>query len=265
MNQQYDLGDPAQPAISETASLTSPEPEVVTRQQAYNVCQIFQKSVHVSYAHMANMGTMAGLNIAGQQPNPLDEFDFQIQQTMVKMARDANYTFLRGEYAEAANDNQAYKTRGILNAVTTNAKTYTTLNKAKIKEMLKSVFDSGATVNGGIILLNSTMKVALTELYEDQTGFIVPSSRTIGGVAIQELVTDFGNVFISMDAMMPNDTLLFYNPSVLYAVEMNVPEKGNFFYEEKAKTGAGTKGEIFGLLGLDYGPEWFHAKLTKTT
>jgi len=32
--------------------------------------------------------------------------------------------------------------------------------------------------------------------------------------------------------------------------------------EELAKTGAGTKYQIFGQLGLDHGPEWMHAKIT---
>ena len=45
-------------------------------------------------------------------------------------------------------------------------------------------------------------------------------------------------------------------------VEQLVPGKGNFFLEELAKTGASTKKQIFGQIGLDHGPEWYSAKIT---
>ena len=37
-------GGESQPSISETASLTAPTPEFVTRKQESNVCQIFQRA-----------------------------------------------------------------------------------------------------------------------------------------------------------------------------------------------------------------------------
>lgn len=48
----------------------------------------------------------------------------------------------------------------------------------------------------------------------------------------------------------------------MYPVEQPTPGKGNFFLEELAKTGAGTKKQIFGQIGLDHGPEWYAAKIT---
>lgn len=265
VNQEYDLGDPSQPAISETASLTAPAATTVTRKQAYNVCQIFQETVGSSYAHESNMGKLSGINKAGQQANPQAELAWQIFRRMEKIAADINYTFLNGDYNKAASDSQVNKTRGILAAIETNAETYTTLSRADIVNLLKEVFANGGLVNGGMLLMNAAMKVAITGLYEGATGFILPASRTVGGVAIDELVTDFGTVGCEIDQMVPADTILFYNPDVIRPVEMIVPGKGNFFYEELAKTGAGTTGQIFGQIGLDYGPEWFHAKLTKTT
>ena len=41
-----------------------------------------------------------------------------------------------------------------------------------------------------------------------------------------------------------------------------VPGKGNFFLEPLAKTGAGEKYQLFGQIGLDHGPEWYHGKFT---
>ena len=43
--QEYNTETGEQPEISETASLTAPQPEMVTRSQLTNVTQIFQKSI----------------------------------------------------------------------------------------------------------------------------------------------------------------------------------------------------------------------------
>ena len=59
-----------------------------------------------------------------------------------------------------------------------------------------------------------------------------------------------------------NWSKLIVNPSVVGPVEQPTPGKGNFFLEELAKQGAGTKYQIFGQIGLDHGPEWFHRKIT---
>lgn len=265
VNQEYSLGVAAQPAISETASLTAPTPATITRSQAYNVCQIFHEAVGTSYAHSSNMGYMSGLNRAGQQPDPQDELDWQIAKTMEKIAANINYTFLNGAYARAANDGQANKTRGIIAAVTTNtvfAATAHTLSKAILRNLFKSVFDNSGIVDGAILFMDAASKIALTALYEDSTSaFILPNSRTVGGASIDTLVTDFGTVGVVTDRHMPAEKILLANPDVCRPVEMMVPFKGNFFYEELAKTGAGTTGQIFGQIGLDYGPEWFHGVL----
>lgn len=265
VNQEYSLGAAAQPAISETASLTAPTPATITRSQAYNVCQIFHEAVGTSYAHSSNMGYMSGLNRAGQQPDPQDELDWQIAKTMEKIAANINYTFLNGVYARAANDGQANKTRGIIAAVSTNAvyaATAHTLSKAILRNLFKSVFDNSGIVDGAILFMDAASKIALTALYEDSTSaFILPNSRTVGGASIDTLVTDFGTVGVVTDRHMPAEKILLANPDVCRPVEMMVPSKGNFFYEELAKTGAGTTGQIFGQIGLDYGPEWFHGVL----
>ena len=265
VNQEYSLGNAAQPAITETASLTAPTVSTITRSQAYNVCQIFHEAVGTSYVHASNMGYMSGLNRAGQEPDPQDELDWQIAKAMEKIAANINYTFLNGAYNKAANDGQAMKTRGILKAVSTNAvyaATAHTLSKAILRNLFKAVFDSSGIVDGSVLFMDAASKIALTALYEDSTSaFILPNSRTVGGANISTLVTDFGTVGVVVDRHMPAETILLANVDVCRPVEMIVPNKGNFFYEELAKTGAGVTGQIFGQIGLDYGPEWFHGVL----
>jgi hypothetical protein len=81
-------GGTAQPAITETASLTAPNGQFRARTQAKNVCQIFQKAVGQSYASQSNMGALAGLNLANQQANPANEMDHQIGIAMMEIGRD---------------------------------------------------------------------------------------------------------------------------------------------------------------------------------
>ena len=83
--QEYNTETGEQPEISETASLTAPQPEMVTRSQLTNVTQIFQKSVAISYGKQSNMGTLQGINVAGQQANPMDELAFQVSRRMAKI------------------------------------------------------------------------------------------------------------------------------------------------------------------------------------
>lgn len=120
--QEYNTETGEQPEISETASLTAPQPEMVTRSQLTNVTQIFQKSVAISYGKQSNMGTLQGINVAGQQANPMDELAFQVSRRMAKIAQDIEYTFINGKYAKATTDAEANKTRGLLTAITTNVR-----------------------------------------------------------------------------------------------------------------------------------------------
>ena len=264
---EYSLGSAAQPAISETASLTAPTPTSVTRSQDKNVCQIFHEAVSVSYAKASNMGTMSGINIARDNPNPASELDFQIARRMEKIANDIEYTFTKGAYNLANSDATINKSRGLLTAITTNSVTAASggWTKANLIDMFKSIYDNGGNVDDLILLLSSTDKVKLTAMYEGQTGYLMPTSRTIGGANIIELVTDFGTVDVVMSPHLSSGEVMAYNPLVCAPVEMNVPGKGNFFYEELARTGAAESGQIFGQIGLDYGPEWFHGKLVAGT
>lgn len=267
INQTYALPTASQPAISETASLTAPDAATITREQNTNVCQIFHKTVGTSYAKESNMGTLSGVNLAGQSPNPTSELDWQIALTMQAIANDIEWTFLNGSYGKATSDASPNKTRGIITACASNLLEAGTpgtprdLSIALLKDLFKSVYQNGGRVDNAVLMMDANQKVALSNLYEGKNGYLAPISNTMFGVSVQDLVTDFGVVHVIVSRAMPAGKILMYNPSVIRPVEMSVPGKGNFFYEELAKTGAATTGQIFGQIGLDYGPEWFHGVL----
>jgi hypothetical protein len=266
VNQEYSLGEAAQPEISENASLTAPEAEGVARAQKYNVTQIFHETIAVSYAKESNMGTLSGINVAGQQPNPTDELAFQKAMAMQKIMNDMEYTFINGKYQEAATDAQANKTRGILGAITTNAVQESgAVNSSTIRNVLNNFFktmydNTKQYLDGNTIMVNSTIKAAISEAFAG-THMVVSNGFKLAGINIMDLMTDFGTMHIVLAPTIPTNTLLCFKPEVCHIVEQFTPGKGNFFYEELAKTGAADKGQIFGQAGLDYGAEFLHGKL----
>jgi hypothetical protein len=96
---------------------------------------------------------------------------------------------------------------------------------------------------------------------------IVPAAREINGIRLSSLITPLGEVYLYLGQYLPAGTALLLDLDVIAPVIQPVPGKGNFFLEELAKTGAGSTYQLFGQIGLDHGPEWYHAKFTgiKTT
>lgn len=262
--QEYTSEGGSQPEISENDSLTAPEATVVTREQKTNVTQIFQESVGVSYAKESNMGTLSGVNVANQQANPMSELDFQVGQKIIKINNDIEYTFINGVYQKAANDATPNKTRGLVPAITSNVMAMSSkpLGLWDIAEMVRGVYGSHAPHEDLCLWCDA---VTLFQINADavQNGLtVVTNARNINGIALSKVVTPIGEVYLSLGEYLPAGTALLLNLSVLAPVFQPVPGKGNFFLEELAKTGAGKKYQLFGQIGLDHGPEWYHGMFT---
>ena len=263
--QEYTAGgDGSQPEISENASLTAPAASVVTREQKTNVTQIFQESVGISYAKQSNMGTLAGVNIANQQANPVNELDFQVAAKIQKINRDIEYTFINGVFNKANSDATANKTRGLIPAITTNvtAMGNKPLGLWDIADMVKKIYGANAPTDGLCLWCDA---ITLFQINADavQNGLtVIPAAREINGIALSSVVTPIGVVYLYLGECLPAGTALLLNLDVIAPVYQPVPGKGNFFLEQLAKVGAGEKYQLFGQIGLDHGPEWYHGKFT---
>ena len=262
--QEYSSSGGTQPAISETASLTAPDATVVTRNQKTNVTQIFQETVGVSYAKMSNMGTLSGVNIENQQANPINELDFQVGAKIQKIARDMEFTFIQGAYNKATDDSKINKTRGLTTAITTNVTAMASkpLGLWDVADMVKKIYGANAPTNGLVLWCDA---VTMFQINADavQNGLtVVPAAREINGIALSSVITPLGVVYLYLGECLPSGTALLLNLDVIAPVYQPVPGKGNFFLEALAKTGAGEKYQLFGQIGLDHGPEWYHGKFT---
>lgn len=257
---QYSQETAAQPAITETASLTAPTAISFVRSQNKNVTQIFHEQVSLSYAKMSTRGRMSGINTLGQTNPVVSERDFQIAKLIEKIARDVEYTFLNGVYQISTASNVANKTRGIIAATSTNAvaASSATLSKALMDTLLRTMHTNGAVFKNLVIMCNGFQKQKISDIY----GY-APEDRNIGGLNIKQIETDFGNIGVMpAHRFMPTDTVQLVEMSACKPVFQTVEGKGNFFYEPLSKVGASETGQLFGQIGLDHSSEYIHGKIT---
>ena len=257
-------GNGAQPSISESASRAAPDASVVTRSQSTNVTQIFQESVGISYAKESNMGTLSGINIASQQANPVSELDFQVGAKMQKIARDIEFTFINGVYNKATSDAQVNQTRGLVNAITSNVKAMgdKPLGLWDVADIMKMVYEGNAPTQDLVLWCDATTMFQINADAVNNGLTVIPAAREVNGIKLSSVITPLGTVYLYLGECLPAGTALLLNLNAIAPVHQPIPGKGNFFLEELAKTGAGKKYQIFGQLGLDHGPEWFHGKFT---
>ena len=245
-------------------SLTAPEATVVTRTQKTNVTQIFHESVGVSYAKQSNMGTLSGINIANQQENPMNELDFQVAAKMQKVNRDIEFTFVQGTYNKATTDATVNKTRGLTEAIESNviAMASKPLGLWNIADGVKKVYEANAPQDGLVLWCDATTMFQINADAVQNGLTVIPAAREINGIKLSSVVTPLGVVYLYLGEFLPKGTALLLNLDVISPVYQPVPGKGNFFLEQLAKTGAGEQYQLFGQIGLDHGPEWYHAKFT---
>ena len=262
--QEYTTDGGTQPAISENDSLTAPEASVVTRAQKTNVTQIFHETVGISYGKMSNMGTLNGINIVNQQANPMNELDFQVAAKMQKVNRDIEFTFVQGEYSKATTDATVNKTRGLNTAITSNvvAMASKPLGLWNIADGVKKVYEANAPQDGLVLWCDATTMFQVNADAVQNGLTVIPAAREINGIKLSSVVTPLGIVYLYLGEFLPKGTAFLLNLDVLAPVYQPVPGKGNFFLEQLSKTGAGEKYQLFGQIGLDHGPEWYHAKFT---
>jgi hypothetical protein len=268
--QTVDNAAAAQTAVVEGADPTYGER---SRSEVTNVTQIMQYGVQVSYTKQAATGNLSGESIIGNQPVQ-DELAFQLDMAMKRAARDIEFSFLQGTYVADTDVSTARKTRGLQTAISTNhfyndtvgdgTGTAQALDQAAVDAVLKQMADSGAPFEAPVIMANSFQKQKLSSIFSSALS-LAPRDRNIGGVNISTIETDFGQIGIVYDRHMPTDEIFVVDLAFCKPVFLDIPGKGHFFVEPLAQSGAAYKFQVYGEIGLEYGPELFHGKVTDLT
>ncbi len=263
----YALPIPGQNVVSEVASLGAPAFTQVARAEVINTSQIHHYAIQVSYKHMASMDRLSGVATAGVTPTVDDEVNFQIAQHLKVIANDLEFSMIQGQYVAAANSGVVAQTRGLQGAAgAIQTQGGTSVNLAgpltlpSMQAFLLAMYDAGAQFNNPVIFVGGRLKQVISGIY----GF-APTSRNVGGVNIEQIVTDFGNIGIVTSRNTQANTLLLADMDVISPVFQEVPDKGTIFYEELGRAGGGVTGQIYGITGMDHGPGFAHGEIVNIT
>jgi hypothetical protein len=263
----YDLPPPSQPARLEGAA--APAADTNQPSQAKNTVQLFTEAVDVSYLKESSRLRISGIAVDDEPNNP-SGLAYQIQRKLEKIAQDANFSFLNGVYNLPADPAAAaLATRGIRTCITTNAFGNGAVNRpisaAIIQNAYKAMIDNaGVQPDQLLALVNTSQMAAISTLYANQFNNNQNLS-SVAGVQVRQVLTAFGilNLVLELDVLQTE--MIFVNPSVIQGVSLPHPEKGNLFFEELARTGSSFKGQLYGQMGIDHGPEWAHARIFDLT
>jgi len=132
-----------------------------------------------------------------------------------------------------------------------------------VGDLMQDIWDNGGIQEGDtrVLFSNSGLRRWLSYLFIEQMGY-QETSRNIGGVAVTAIETDFGMLNLALERMLPRDTILIASMEWIEPVWMLDPEKGFLFMEPLAKTGASHNDQLYGEVGLAYGVEKHHGKIT---
>lgn len=138
-----------------------------------------------------------------------------------------------------------------------------TLTEAYVLGLLQTVWE-----NGGIreqetatIMANAWGKRMLSKIFITDKGYS-ESTRNVGGVNVQTIETDFGRLNVMLNRYIPVHSIQVVSLEQCAPVFLEVPGKGFLFLEPLAKTGASEASQIYGEVGLEYGNELAHGKIT---
>ena len=261
----------SQDTQSEDTASTAGTPNTYTKTPKNNTAQIMKHDAAVTFKKAAtSFGQYGGLNINDDGSSP-DSLTFQKNLGLLQIAKNLDFSFIQGSYVQPATTAANAKTRGIIEATLTNAIAAggAVLTKVIFDSLLKEMFDNGAIFQNVVALVGSGLKVALSNIY----GY-APTDRNVGGIDIQQIETDFGVIGVALEPNMPSTTLQLVEVSVTVPVFIPIvfdgdsepqvdPVNGSDVLWVKTSTVAASFGGFYyTMVGLDYGPETYHGKIT---
>lgn len=249
-----------------TEGATAPAGAERSRSNVTNITEIHHSAIEISYTRLGMTGQYAGINVAPQWDDFMaDELTLQTHAELQSMGVDIEKSFLSGTYHKPANNTDTRKTQGILGAITTNVTanggTAQAISSDIVDEHLAAMFDSGAPLNqdNTVFMAGPAQALALSNAYAAQSTLAAPTrDRTVAGMAIKTITTVFGTFGVMMNRWMPAGQIAVIDLSVCYPVFFEIPGKGLLFTEELARVGSSRKFQLYGEIGLEYGPENYH-------
>ena len=251
---------------------------VQSRTERVNVVEIFQYGVELTYTKQAATGLLGtsgttpaigAESILGTQPVQ-NEMAWQLQIKLEQAALDAEIAFLTGTFAYP-NDGTARRTQGIIGAITDIAKDADLAadfgvtapaavdGRTLMNQVALALYNNGAPMRNMVVMVGGASKLLISNAFFQAD--VQPRSYNVFGVNVTDIETDFGRFPIVLNRHIPANTVLFLEMSVLAPCFLPIPGKGHFFLEPLAKSGSYDRQQLYGEIGLRYGPQGWHAKV----
>jgi hypothetical protein len=259
MGKTWSLDAGSQPSVDESSTLTAGTPTFYADSLEFNITQIFKEEIAVSNRRESSNQQLDTSSLSiGKAAVNISEFDKQAQRNMAQVMTDWEWSSLNGTFADRVNVSTAEGMGGIITAMTTNttAAAAAALSKDLMDTALEEMATNGAPMDRPTIVCKPKYVTLLSEIYGFQ-----PQAWDIGGVAVKNIMTDFGVVGIVWTNNAPANTLSIID--IEYVQPALQPVLGqDILMREFIDGGSAKKGYIEGYLSIDYGTEAYHGKIT---
>lgn len=134
---------------------------------------------------------------------------------------------------------------------------------AAILDLMQDIHNEGGIQEEetAILMTGAWNKRQLTDIFITNGGYR-QNSRTVGGVRVDTIITDFGELSVMLNRHMPNGAISVVSLEQCAPVFLEIPNKpGLLFVEELGKKGAYDAAQIYGEGGLKFGNEKAHGVL----
>jgi hypothetical protein len=159
----------------------------------------------------------------------------------------------------------ARQTQGIIGAVDAATTTdWTGSDQANgrvvINDLSQKLYDNGAKMRNCVFMVGSQDKLDLgADFALTASGWNVqPRSYNVFGVNVTDIETEFGKYPVVLNRHLPANTVLVLD--LAFMAPCFLPSAGgHFFLEPLAKSGSYDRAQLYGDIGLKYGPGGWHA------
>jgi len=263
MTASYALDAGSQNVIDESASLTAGTAQFYAKSQEYNVTQLSKLDIAVSDLRLSATQQLSNPNadIGGFAPT-VSEFDRAVANGMAQFAANWEYSAINGTFVDRSIVTTDVAMGGLLDTTVgiqtnTEAAGGLALTRTHLNNLLITMTGNGAQLQKPALLCRPKYLPILSGLFGYQ-----PADWNMGGVAIKNILTDFGNFGIIWTNSAPDNTLIVADLSYIYPVVLPQPNGQDVSLIEYVDGGSAQKGYIQGFISVDFTAESFHGKIT---
>lgn len=136
------------------------------------------------------------------------------------------------------------------------------LDEYLLEDVMQDAYDQGGLQEGEFrtLLVPSVHKRQITD--ELRKNGNEPRNRQVLGVNVATIETSFGDLNVVVDRHVPDGTALVVSVDQCGLAHRMVPERGVTFAEPLSKDGARDRTQLYTSVGLKYGNEEAHGKIT---